>query len=319
MVFCYSKLIKCIVFTLSAVFIFTNLTFSQTKTGIKKEINMIMQAARNGNNLSFKNEYISNKTEAWILGLIEPYYSDTIVMVRSKACDIAQMVGMQLADTITRRKVVNILVQTCKDKDSGISGKASQGLTDFNRNDFDSIAANNLVDLLKIHTAHYSTIIKLVGFVKPSNAEEVLLHHLTTDSALNATTRWAIHLALARMGNEEQINYCLNKVKSVAVNDDVVYDLLPDLVYIRQPETINYLVEILNSDEKNCTSSDPDRDEKIICGYRVMEYLPPLIKNFPLQVGASDDIKGYDYPEALEIARKWFEENKEYELITDLY
>lgn len=314
-----TEVIKIFFLFVALLFLISFISFSQTKSEIKKEIDKIVQEARNGNSLLFNTGLISDKFETWILDLIEPYYSDTMIMVRSKVYDIAKTVGMQSADINTRRKVANILLQACKDKNSGISGMASQSLTYFNKTDFNEQAGKNLADLLNCHPAHYTNIIKLVGFVQPTDAENILLYIIATDSTLNPTTRWAIHMALARIGNKEQIAYCVNKVKNIAVNDSVVYDLLPDLIYIRQPEAIDYLIEVLNSDEKNCSSPDPDFDEKILCGYRVMEYLAPIIKNFPLQVGASGDIKGYSYPDALEIARKWFEENKEYELIKYIY
>jgi len=47
----------------------------------------------------------------------------------------------------------------------------------------------------------------------------------------------------------------------------VVNTAVPDLVYIRQKQGANYLVEELMSDETNCESADNDNPTAILCGY----------------------------------------------------
>lgn len=286
---------------------------------VNQEISNIMQAARNGESLIFSKNLINESNSGTILNALEDYYTDTMLMVRSKAYSITKMIGVESMDKKIREKVVNSLCDALKDESSGIIGMASRYLSSFNSSDFNQEAQQKLVDLLDEQPPHYKRIIKLVGFLGVPAYEPQLREVLDNDSTLKASERWAVHLALARLGNQQSLNYCVNKVGSLVVNDDVVYELLPDLVYIRQPQAINYLVEVLNSDEKKCSSPDPDSDMKFVCGYRVMEFLAPVIKDFPLKTKASGDIDGYPYPEALKIARQWFEENKTYELVTERY
>ena len=133
--------------------------------------------------------------------------------------------------------------------------------------------------------------------------------------SLSARDQWAAQLALARLGDPEALATVLTRVKQEPVNDDVVYELLPDLVYTRQKAALDYLVTIIQSDEKNCQSADPEAEQSILCGYRVLELLPPVIQNFPLTVDESGDLAVSDYPSALQQAREWLKENDDYQIV----
>jgi hypothetical protein len=117
--------------------------------------------------------------------------------------------------------------------------------------------------------------------------------------------RWDALLALARMGDPAAVESCMKKIRRVEAGDDVVYRLMPDLLYLHRPEAVAYLVEVLNSDENLCSSPNPYVEEKILCGYRVMERLVGYLKGYPLKLQASGDVDTNDYTKALEQARKW--------------
>ena len=134
--------------------------------------------------------------------------------------------------------------------------------------------------------------------------------------SLSGRDRWTAQLALARLGDQEALATVLARAKQQPVNDDVVYELLPDLVYTRQKAAIDYLVTIVHSEEKNCQSADPEAEQRILCGYRVLELLAPVIQDFPLTVDASGDLAVRDYPKALEEARRWLKEHADYQITT---
>jgi len=75
------------------------------------------------------------------------------------------------------------------------------------------------------------------------------------------------------------------------------------------------MIEVLMSDLANCESADNDNPTAILCGYRVMEQLAPAIKNYPLTLDASGDVKTNDYKKSLALVRKWFQENKDIYII----
>jgi hypothetical protein len=103
------------------------------------------------------------------------------------------------------------------------------------------------------------------------------------------------------------------------VNDEVVYQIYPDLVYTRQKEIVALLIGQLNSDVKNCESADAERPANIPCAYRVMEMLAPAIEGYPVKLDASGDIDAKDYTEALQKVRTWFKEHPDYKISKDKF
>jgi len=67
-------------------------------------------------------------------------------------------------------------------------------------------------------------------------------------------------------------------------------------------------------------STDQNNPVKIQCGYRIMEQLAPIIKDFPYGIKTSGDIDTANYREALTNTRKWFSEKKgDYEIIDESF
>ena len=69
------------------------------------------------------------------------------------------------------------------------------------------------------------------------------------------------------------------------------------------------------SDQTNCHSADNDNPTSILCGYRIMEQLAPVIKDYPLTLDASGDVKTNDYKKSLELIRNWLKQNKDIYII----
>lgn len=163
---------------------------------------------------------------------------------------------------------------------------------------------------------HYKDMILLAGF---AGAGKELFRQKMLDPELPQDIQWHMALALARMGEKDQAAYCMGQIKKQPVNNQAVATLLPLAMYIRQKESIGYVVEILNQDKKQCRSLNPDNPDKIKCGYRAMELLAPVVDDFPLQLDATGSIDTDDYPKALETARAWLAENPAYTLRDDIY
>ena len=110
-----------------------------------------------------------------------------------------------------------------------------------------------------------------------------------------------------------------NKLQKAPLNDDFVYDFVPDLVYTLQPEIFRLLETIIQSNEKSCQSADPDYAQPILCGYRAMEYLAPVIEGYPLPLDEYGDLQVEDYEAALQELRSWFRENQSYVILNDSF
>ena len=254
-----------------------------------------------------------------ILQTLKEYSTDSLSRIRKGAYQLAHQLVRGRKDAPLTMAAVNFLLKGYLDKDSGICGIVSNLLTQYSPEAFDAQARDQIKELLPLKPPYYCELIKLTGYVHPASAISLLEDLLATRSIQRPLERWTAKLALARMGHEKAIQSCLTLIRRQPVNDDLVYDILPDLIYTHQREAIDYLVELMNSDEKNCETADPDSEAMIPCAYRIMEYLVPLIENFPLQLGASGDVQTDNYEEALFLCRKWFTQNPDYSIITNQY
>jgi hypothetical protein len=90
----------------------------------------------------------------------------------------------------------------------------------------------------------------------------------------------------------------------------MIYDLVPDMIYTRQKSMFDYLFRIIESNEKTCSSPNPDSSTKILCAYNVIGQIAPFIQKFPVEVRASGDLKSNDYEKTLLDVRNWIKENK---------
>jgi hypothetical protein len=254
-----------------------------------------------------------------VLANLRPYLADTAIAIRAKAYRILRNVGLATEMENIRNYVVNQLIDGVRDIDSGIAGIAVESLTNFRKQNFDIEVQRKLSDLLATKPPFYDKVLLLAGFVELIDQRGLISNMLLTDTLLNDKSRWAAHLALARMGVQEEVSYVVNKVKRYPVNDDVVYELLPDLAYIRQPLAVDYLFEVVNSDAKGCETADPESTAKILCGYRVLEYLAPILQGFPYQIDDSGDLITDDYRQVLADVRQWYTNNSGYVIIKDTF
>jgi hypothetical protein len=80
------------------------------------------------------------------------------------------------------------------------------------------------------------------------------------------------------------------------------------------------LQRIIQSNEQNCLSANADNEESILCGYRVLEYIAPVMIDFPLPVDEFGELEIDDYEAGLTEVREWLvEQDGEYELVMEGY
>ena len=247
---------------------------------------------------------------------LSPYYSDSIEKIRIKAYYLTYKKGIQ-EQTSDSKIAVACLMKGCFDKNGGIVGQNLEYLQEFPPSAFNSGAKAQIKALLsKRHIIHHKKIAMLAGYV--GAASDIIQQQLLQPDLSNEK-RWALSLALARQGNEEYINYCVNAIKKMPVSNDLIYYVIPDLIYIRQKEAIDYCIEIINNNEKLCVSADPDKQEKIVCGYYILELIAPVISDFPFQTDGTGSLITNDYELALTKIRTWFKENPDYILKKEIF
>lgn len=181
--------------------------------------------------------------------------------------------------------------------------------------DLSTFSPDSIKAILQPSTPRLNNILLEIGRTRRTELIPSITNFLQSNKKLKSKTTWSAHLALARLGDANALHYVLQRVQRLGVNDDVVYELFPDLTYTRQRQAFNYLIQVIGSNEKNCRSADPENPEPINCAYRILEFIAPVIKNFPVKVDASGDLEVHDYEEALRQVRSWFALNPDYEII----
>jgi len=255
-----------------------------------------------------------------LLDAVEHYYTDSLPDVRLKAYYFTYKAVKSSADSTLRSRAVKSLVNALQDSNSGNVGSVAVWLTQFSKRDFNSQAKDSLVSALKRVPFYRDEILKLAGFVGLTDQIDFIKGNLIGGLYRTGKEKWAAYLALARMGDDEATAYCLGMVKQQGINDDVVYELVPDLIYTRQKKAVDYVIEILQDTEENCTSGNPEFGGRIMCGYRVMEYLAPVIVDFPLATDDYGDLMTDDYEAALQQLRVWFNTHQEgYTFVQGIY
>jgi len=252
-----------------------------------------------------------------LLDRLSPYLTDTATVVRARAYRIVWLSGRSSKMVPVRQQAVDLLMGAGRDDKGGNSGMMLEYLTSFGREDFSIGAKDSLRFLLRRKTGHIDRVAKLIGFLEMKDMREEL--RALTMPGRSQTVRWAALVSLVRMNDGDATEDMMERVRKHPVNDDVVYELFPSLVYSRHPEAIAYMVEALNSDEKNCHTADAEREAAMPCGYRVMEQLAPVIDKYPVQLDESGDVKTKDYTAALRAVREWFAKNKNYKILRDRY
>jgi HEAT repeat protein len=232
------------------------------------------------------------------------FFQDTLSQIRMKAFSLINTIGIQSKKVNVRQEAVNKLVQASRDTDGGNVGTIWTSLSRFNKEDFSAAAKDSLKNRFRRKPAHMNELLKLMGYLEMKDMTEEI-RPLSSSANTNKRDRWAALLSLARMGDAASVQSLMQRVRKLPVNDDVVYEVFPDLAYTRQPDAISYMVTALNSDEKNCLSADAENEIAIPCAYRVMEQLAPVIEGYPLQLDASGDVKTKDYEKALVTVRNW--------------
>ncbi len=308
---------------ISILLLSTQLSFSQTagefKRLLKKSAEELREEKYKGGLNKFKEFYTA--IPAAMLPELQKYENDTTVKVRSFIYRLTDRIGKKNTNVPLRKDIVYRLVTACKDNDAGIRARAASALKWYKQEEFTEQSKNQLAAYLSSGPAIYKNIVRIIGWLEMYNQISPIRNLLNNDTLLtDDKDRWQLHLSLARMGNQEAADYCTNLVRNKGVNDRIIHHMFRDLVYTRQSQAIDYMVEVLQSEDQNCMAPNPDLKGNIVCGYRVMELLAPIIEDFPLKMARGiPQIQTNDYEQALETSRMWFRENPEYNIKTDRY
>jgi len=263
----------------------------------------------------------AGKKEDQYIKAITPYLQDTLATLRAEAYIQLSNLGQQSKQKGVRKKVVNLLTTGWHDADWGIRDLADDALTHFQKQDFDRTAIDSITARLTKLPSSPGKLFKLIGYLDLRDlAPQIRSYVEDLQPPLQSPDRWAGYISLARMGDQQAIDFLLNRIRTLGLNNDVAIDLFPDLVYTRTFRAIHYLEEALFNNDKNCGPASAEFDQPVTCAYRIMEMLAPALKDYPIAIGPAGELVTTDYAEALEKTRAWFKQkNGNYEIIRDTF
>ncbi len=180
----------------------------------------------------------------------------------------------------------------------------------------DFFLENHKSSILKLaqnkKTPHRKLIINLLALLQYKGAFTLIREELKNPK-LGRSQKFNYHTALAANGDKKSTEWLLTLIKKKKINDDTTYEIVDKLVNTKQRPLIQWVIEGLYDTENRCYSRNPDIEEKIHCGYRIIESLAPVIKGFPYKVEDGGLITD-DYEKALEDVRNWFKSNLNFKI-----
>ena len=302
---------------LMLILMLTATVFCTKAQDIRSKMHIYFQEVRNGNYPPVPEALLSAQYQDSSGIILEPFLKDSVPDVRTRAVELIYTISSRSDKPITRQRGVLSLLGRCTDSDIGIRARTLDLLKEFSRQDFPAQAADSVKKFIRSKTMPIDRLIKLAGFLQLRKLSEDV--RPWSQPGNPTRIRWAAILALSRMEDPWATAEMMKRARRLPINDEVVYQVLPDLLYTRQPEAFNFAIAALNSNEKSCSSADAENEVPILCGYRIMELLAPLIADYPLELEPSGDIRTSDYAATLQNVRQWFLNNKSYIILKDKY
>jgi hypothetical protein len=295
-----------------SLIIFFAVLLSQATHGqnVAQDIRNHMDQVRKGNNPFIPESILNTKDALATIKLAEQYYGDSIRQVRDVAYNINYRIGLKQTDPNVRQIAVENLIKGLNDSDAGNIGMLLGYITAFAYGDFNEKARVEIKSALHKEMPYYNKLLLLAGFLQMTDEIPYIREQIFTNEKIARRDKMAGYFALARLGDEATIETLVSRASRLPLNSDAIYDVYPDLIYTRRPEIYKIMIDGLFNDTPSCESADPHSSNKILCGYRIMEYLAPVIKDFPVKTNESGDIDTQDYNQALLTVRKWFEDKQ---------
>ncbi|MBN9293981.1 MAG: hypothetical protein J0G96_08380 [Flavobacteriia bacterium] len=237
-------------------------------------------------------------------------FANTIYLIR-------QMQKKQISNS----KVQEILAYSLSEiaiankKQAAMALKAMRA---FERKHFTSASKENILQVVSFNDLARIEAIEIIGFIG-NEGDISFLKGISKFVSLGKKEQYKTLLALVRLGDPESVDQYIQDITSRVINDQLVYSILPDMIYTRNKRVFDFLLQDTQHSIARCYSGNNDSPEKILCAYRILEEIAPYILNFPVSVDRSGSLTG-DYETALEKVRKWVVDSQlEYTINTQLF
>lgn len=279
---------------------------------IEIKIADMMENARNHGFIELDETIVSDGIPQEILNALSKYRKDSLEQIRHTTMILEYQTAQKyLSDSNIVMEVVERLANYCLDKEPQVWQQAARLLLNFSEIDFSTKATETIKFALK-RSELSNEIILIAGIVGHKNEIEKMKNKYQNEMPDSSKLWygkfvWACQLALARMGDETAISEVINKVNTESEPILKITRLLKDIDYIRQPEGVEIIKEVLISNDRLPPLKAGKPGTK--CAHYAMDLLANSIEDFPVKS------KGCGYSKAeLEKARKWVDGKTKYRI-----
>lgn len=194
-----------------------------------------------------------------------------------------------------RKEMVEKITNACKTDSSAKCYRAFAALRSMRIKDFSNESKQNIYYKALASRFQDDNTTLLVGFLNIREAYADLKKMVNSSDAT-----WDIKVALARMGDENQIQDCLSEIPRVSERLNLI--MLHKMAYIKQPQLIGVYNDYLQSDKAIPDSYDVRGIDYASLG---ANYLARLLEDFPLSAKTTRYT-----PAQITLARQWMLTNK---------
>lgn len=289
--------------TSKVVLIFAILVMNKSTalSDVKEDVEIIMEQLRSIKPANY--DLVLSAPLSDVLDALGNYSKETNEHTRMYALGVALEIAEKKPELGIQRQVVKFILDFIHpDLSSSADRSAVGNLLSFPPKAFTE-ESKKIVHQLFMQTDPSRGTALLTGWVHNESAKDRLGELAKeeidrTNVGWFGMSNWAAHLALARMGVESEVKFCIKQVQKT--DDDVmrVTRLLKDLTYIGKPATVEVLVEHLFSDQRLPSVRVGDNGMK--GAHYALDLLAHLVVDFPIE------IKRMAYTdERIETARRW--------------
>jgi hypothetical protein len=265
--------------------------------------------------LKFDNElpygkYINEKEGISAIEKIDNLNSHENARIRSYAHFKVLEIGIKNKSNTVKSKSVSSILRFSYDPDIAIRGNNANFYEGFPKEAFNADFIVGFRSVLHNDSFVNRGHILLVGFLEIIEEKAYLksrfIHskeRLNNDYSRKEinTFDFAARMALARMGEKEQVDYVIRKIKDEP-EKAILRDRMNYLAYIKRPEAVEIMFDYLFMDK---FLKDVSGFERTYANY-VIPYIYQSVEDFPI---SNNGWFGYS-EEEIEVARRWVTANR---------
>lgn len=284
------------------------LGFSQS--ALTSQINLLMTQIRAGSALTVdKAKIISSPNFKETSQLLSRFFADSVAGVRFEALNINTQIALKSKDKSLIKKSIQDNVNNYV-MNGSINNQIAGLLKKYIKNDFTSEELLLINKTLQSRENNIGTLAKIYAF---AGQTAVLndINLLLSKQNLTKSDKKDLKLALVRCGDEGLTIKMHETLKKQVMNDNLIYAALPDVIYTKNKQLYEYLLNAVLSNDKKCGSANNDDNTPIICAYRLIEQLAPNINNFPVTINEKGEINSKNLAKTLTEVRDWIGKNRD--------